>query len=142
MGGVLAIDHGERKTGFAAADALRVAVRPLTVERHDGSQERLLARVAAFADELSLDTLLVGRPVQMHGRVGERARSVEAFARDLRQRFPALQVVLYDERLTTKEAESLLREEGFRGREIAERKDSWAALVLLRDWIASGEPTA
>ena len=140
MAGVLAIDHGERKTGLAAADALRIAVRPLEVVRHGGEESALVARLAALLAELDVSTLLVGRPLNMDGSSGERAGATEALAGRLRERFPALRVVLHDERLTTKEAESLLRAEGYRGRELARRKDSWAALVLLRDWIASGEP--
>lgn len=140
MAGVLAIDHGERKTGLAAADALRIAVRPLEVVRHGGSEPLLVRRLGELCDELAISTLLVGRPVHMDGTVGERARAVLALSERLARAFPAQRVVLHDEQLTTKAAESLLREEGYRGREIAARKDSWAALVLLRDWIASGEP--
>jgi putative Holliday junction resolvase len=140
MPGVLAIDHGDKKTGLAAADALRIAVRPLEVVRHEGSEEALVARLSALLAELDVSTLVVGRPVHMDGSVGQRALAVQALAGRLALRFPALSVVLHDERLTTKEAEGLLRAEGYRGRELARRKDSWAALVLLRDWIASGEP--
>jgi RNase H-fold protein (predicted Holliday junction resolvase) len=68
-----------------------------------------------------------------------RAASVRRFTARLGERFPELEIELHDERLTTKEAEALLREEGYRGREIAARKDSWSALVLLRDWLASRE---
>jgi RNase H-fold protein (predicted Holliday junction resolvase) len=49
-------------------------------------------------------------------------------------------VIFYDERLTTKAAEDLLREMGVAPSERRRLKDSYSALVLLRDWIASGEP--
>ena len=65
---------------------------------------------------------------------------MRAFIRRLAARFPELEVCAYDERLTTKEAENRLRALGYHGREIAVRKDSWSAKVLLEDWILSGEP--
>jgi putative Holliday junction resolvase len=67
---------------------------------------------------------------------------VRRFAARLGARFPGLGLVLWDERLTTKAAEELLREAGFSGRRAKARKDSWSALVLLRDWLESGEPRA
>lgn len=140
MGAVLAIDHGEKKSGFAVADALRIAVHPLDPIRAPGGGEELLAGIAALLGERDVDTLLVGMPYGPGGARGERARSVASFAERLGRRFPGVAVVLWDERLTTKEAEDLLRREGFRGRAVKERRDSWSALVLLRDWLESGEP--
>lgn len=142
MAGVLAIDHGDKKSGLAAADALRIAVRPLEVVRHGGALETLLARLARLLDELDVSTLVVGRPLHMDGSVGERARATDAFVQRLRERFPALTVVVHDERLTSKAAEELLREAGVPPRARGAQRDAWAALVLLRDWIASGEPGA
>lgn len=140
MGAVLAIDLGARKTGFAVADATRVAVQPLeTVRLPEGSDE-LLAHVAGLLEERDVDVLLVGLPLSDYGEEPPRARASRAFAERLRARFPACDVRLHDEHLTTREAEALLREAGYRGKEARERRDAWSALVLLRDWIASGEP--
>jgi putative Holliday junction resolvase len=142
MGGVLAIDYGEKKSGFAAADALRISVRPLEVFRtsEKGGEEELMAHVAALLEERDVSTLLVGLPLSMDGSESERTQATRAFSDRLQRRFPEQRTVLHDERLSTKEAESLLHEEGYRGKEIRERKDSWSALVTLRDWIAQGEP--
>jgi len=138
--GVLAIDPGEKKSGFASADALRISRQPLGMLRHDGDEERLFDHVASLLAERVVSTLVVGLPLGPDGERGERARAVEAFVERLRARFPEQTVCTHDERLTTKEAEGRLREAGRRGREIAREKDGWAALVLLEDWIASGEP--
>jgi len=138
--GVLAIDYGERKTGFASADPARILLTPLETARIPGEGAELLDHIQALLEERSVGLLLVGLPLNMDGTAGDQALAVEAFVARLRARFPRLEVVTHDERLTTKEAESRLREHGYRGREIAERKDSWSALVLLEDWIRSGEP--
>jgi putative Holliday junction resolvase len=138
--GILAIDPGTRKVGFAFADRLRISQRPLPSLRTEGDEERLLAHVAGLIEEREVSTILVGLPLHKSGDEGERARDVRRLIDRLSERFPELRVLAYDERLTTKEAESRLREEGHRGRRIAELKDSWSALVLLEDWVRSGEP--
>lgn len=141
-GGVLAIDHGTKRTGFAVVDALRIAAQPLEAFHGPGAGRELLEHVAGLLEERTIEVLLVGSPEGAAGSAGGRGAEVRGFADALRARFPALPVVLYDERLTTKEALDLLREAGFHGEDRKRRRDSWSALVLLRDWLASGEPRA
>ena len=140
MGGVLAIDHGTRKTGFAVADALRITLHPLETRRLPGDGDELLEHVRHLVDERDVSVLLVGLPRTEAGGETGQSSLVRRFGARLEESFPGLEVVLYDERLTTKEAESRLREAGLTGRKAAGRRDSWSALVLLEDWIRSGEP--
>jgi putative Holliday junction resolvase len=138
--GVLAIDHGHKRTGFACTDALRLAVTPLEPFRGPGDSAELLRCVRQLLAERDIDTLVLGWPLNMDGSAGKQTETVERFANALAREFPEVAVVRYDERLTTKAAEDLLREAGLRGREARARRDSMSALVLLRDWISSGEP--
>lgn len=137
---MLAIDHGTRKFGFAVADALRIATQPLPSLR--GDERAALARLDALLAERDVDTLLVGLPLNMDGSVGPRAEAARAFARVLAQRFPTLAIVAFDERLTSKAADELARELALSRDQRREWKDSLAALALLRDWLAAGEPRA
>ena len=66
-GGVLALDPGERKCGFAATDALRIAREPLGVLRHEGDEQRLFAHLAELLAERTVATLIVGLPVNHDG---------------------------------------------------------------------------
>ena len=136
-GSVLAIDHGDKRVGFAVADPLRIATQALEGWRGPGD---LLDHLESLLAEREVSVLLVGLPVNMDGSDGPRAAIVRAFAEKLSARFPTQEIVLYDERLTTKAAEDLLRESGVPPKHRRERRDSASALVLLRDWIASGEP--
>lgn len=137
---VLAIDHGTKRTGFAATDPLRIATRPLDQWHGDGDDEALIVYVGKLLDDHSARTILVGLPYNMDGSVGGRALDVLAFMGRLRDAFPDVRVLPQDERLSTKEAEQLLKEAGHHGEARKSRKDSWSALVLLRDWIEQGEP--
>jgi len=138
--GIVAIDPGQKKCGFAYADRLRIVKRALDPLRTEGDEALLFARIDDLLRERDVSTLLVGMPLHASGEMTEQGKLVSALVERLRARYAKLRVVAYDERLTTKEAESRLREAGYSGGEIRARKDSWAALVLLEDWVSSGEP--
>ena len=136
-GGVIAIDLGTRRTGFAVCDRERILAQPLEVVELGADADELLEHLAGLLDERDVATLVVGLPLVGEGRETERAAASRAFAERLAERFPELEVVLHDERLTTREAEDLLREAGHHGRARKARRDSWSAWVLLEDWLRS-----
>jgi putative holliday junction resolvase len=140
MGGVIALDPGEKRTGFAVADALRITTEPLDVYHGGLDDEGLFKHLAGLLEERTVSTLVVGCPYNMDGTEGPQALKIKAWAERLGTRFPDQSVVLQDERLTTKEAEELLREAGHHGDARKARRDSWSALVILKDWITAGEP--
>jgi len=140
VGSVVAIDLGTKKTGFASTDALRLSQQALPPVRLDWDGDGLLAHLAELIDERSADTLLLGHPLNADGSAGPQAELCQRFAERLGERFPGVRVLLYDEHLTTKAAEALLREEGWSRAKQKELRDSYSALVLLRDWLESGEP--
>jgi putative Holliday junction resolvase len=136
-GGVLAIDHGTKRTGFAATDGLRIATFALDPFHGPGDGDALLAHIEKLCDERTIATFLVGFPFNMDGTRGGRAHDVDAFIARLSTRFPRVEIVRHDERLTTKAADEMLVEAGHTGAERKARRDSWSALVLLRDWLES-----
>jgi putative Holliday junction resolvase len=138
--GVLAIDHGTKRAGFAAVDALRLVPVPLEAWRGPGGEPALLDRIAELLGERDVGTLLVGLPLDMDGGEGPRAKDVRAFAARLGKQFSDQEIVFHDERLSTKSAEELLRETDLSPEDRRARRDSISALVILRDWIAAGEP--
>ena len=135
----LAIDHGNRRTGFAVADPLRIVTQPL--DRFEGDQRAdLLDHIADMLEERDVDVFVIGLPFNMDGSEGPRAAEVRAFGQELKQRFPRIAVAYQDERLSTKAAEELLREQGITGEARKRYRDSASAMVILRDWIEAGEP--
>jgi putative Holliday junction resolvase len=136
MAAALAIDFGDKKSGFAVTDGLRIVAEPLGSVRTPGDGAELLEHVAHLLAERDVDTLVVGLPLNMDGSEGPRALATRRFMARLAARFPQLAVVAQDERLSSVEAEELLRDAGHRGRHRRERRDSFSALVILRDWLA------
>lgn len=136
----MAIDHGSLKSGFASADALRIAVAPLAPVRARGDGPELLEHVARLAHERELNTILIGLPLDRDGAETAQCAQVRAFAERLAARLPNIEFVFWNEHLTTQAARDLLVDEGLPLARRKELRDSYSALVLLRDWIGAGEP--
>lgn len=139
-GSVLAIDPGSKHTGFAISDPLRLIIQPLETWHGPGESDALLSAIDHLAEDRQLGVILMGLPLHADGADSERSRVIRAFVLKLQARFPQLLVILRDEHLSTKEAEVRLYDAGYRGQEIRDRSDSWAAMVILEEWVRLGEP--
>jgi putative Holliday junction resolvase len=107
---ILAIDFGGKYIGLAVSDPLGVTSRGLpTLKRANKRAD--LEHIRELVEALQVERIVVGHPVHLKGHAGERAKEAERFAAWLRRELK-LPVELYDERLTSVEAENLLRERG------------------------------
>ena len=101
---ILALDHGEARCGCAVSDPSGTLATPMgAVERPD--TRRGVARLAALADELRAELIVVGLPLTLAGEEGSQAARAREFAERLRARV-RVPVELYDERLTTRMAKA------------------------------------
>jgi putative Holliday junction resolvase len=139
MSRVLAVDWGERRIGLAVSDELRTLARPLPTLQVKTGQEGLAGVAAAVLAEGAVRVVL-GRPLHMDGRSSALQVKVEAFAAALGRRLPGLDLVFWDERLTSVEAASLLKERGERVGRNKGRLDQVAAALLLQSYLDAGCP--
>jgi putative pre-16S rRNA nuclease len=135
---VLAIDVGERRIGLAISDVSRTLARPLltlTVRNADDAVEQVVAEIARLkAEDDGLSTVVVGLPVRLDGSPSEQTLRVAAFVDALKMR-AGVPIVTADERLTSREAESLLAERTRDWRQRKARLDAVAAAVILQDYL-------
>ncbi|MGH9936783.1 MAG: Holliday junction resolvase RuvX [Blastocatellia bacterium] len=132
---VMAIDYGEKAIGVAISDELQLTVRPLTtIRREKQKYARVIERIGALVAENEIVTLVVGLPLNMDGTRGAAVERVESFISDLR-RSVSIPIVTVDERLTSYEADRILREMGVGWRERRARSDEYAATIILQDYI-------
>jgi putative pre-16S rRNA nuclease len=131
---VLAIDYGTRAIGVAISDELQITSRPLLTIRRGKTGWRPLDRICELVHEHEVGLLLVGLPLRMDGTRGDAARRVEGLIDALRERL-SLPVVGVDERLTSREADAILRERGAGLRERRERSDELAAAIILQQYL-------
>lgn len=130
---VMAVDPGSVRCGIAVCDWLGMLASPVGVIKvRDG--KKLAAAIAARAVELEAGRIIVGYPIQMDGTPGPRAAAAEKLARQIREHTD-LEVELFDERLTSAEAEDLLKEAGRSLRESKQLRDAAAAAILLTWWL-------
>jgi putative Holliday junction resolvase len=133
IGRVLALDFGKRRIGLAISDELGLTAQGLeTLERTNLRED--LARLARIAAEKSVSLLLLGDPVHMSGQPGTQSERVRQFARRLQHK-TGLPVRFWDERLTTVEANRVLREGGVRPRERRPAADRLSAVILLESYL-------
>jgi putative holliday junction resolvase len=130
---ILAIDFGARKIGLAVSDELGLTAQGLDTyyrsnKRADFDHLRRVIR------QYGITEIVMGLPLRMSGVEGIQAEKVQVFAEELRRKFK-LPVHLFDERLTSVEANRLLRETDMSIRRRAEVVDQLAAGLILQAFL-------
>jgi len=134
-GRILALDLGKRRIGLALSDELGVTAQGLeTLERSNIRED--LSRLVQLALEKNVTLIVMGNPLHMSGHEGRQAE----YARDFGERLGAaagLPVEYWDERLTTVEAQRVLRQSGVSIQKRAKAVDRLAAVILLESYLDS-----
>ncbi len=131
---ILGLDLGKRRIGVAIADVPALGARPLTTLIRS-SLARDLDLLRAIVADRQVGQIVLGLPLNMNGSEGPAARDARDFAARLSKAL-ALPVDLYDERLTSFEAESRLKESSLRRNSRKMMVDQVAAALILESWLA------
>ena len=112
---MLGLDYGSRTVGVAVSDSLGITAHGVeTITRKEENKlRRTLARIEQLLQEYKIEMIVLGYPKNMDDSIGDRAKKTEEF-RDMLVRRTGLPVILWDERLTTMEANEILMESGVR----------------------------
>jgi 23S rRNA pseudouridine1911/1915/1917 synthase len=134
-GRVISVDPGEARVGVAVSDEGRFLAAP--ADTLTGlSDAGVAAALAALAKERGADTVVVGYAIRMDGTIGARAARARELAVAVEDAVPA-RVVLWDERLSSAEAERMLVERGEKTRGRKGRVDQLAAAIILQGYLDS-----
>ena len=137
VGRVLGLDVGSRRIGIAVSDPLGITAQGLeTLERRNKRTD--LAALERVIHEYEVREIVVGLPLRMSGAEGTQSEKMEVFADELRKRF-RLPVHMWDERLTSAEANRLLRETELSIEKRAKAVDRMAAVLILQGWMEGRE---
>ena len=130
---IVAIDLGEKRVGIAVSDELSISITRLSALPRT-NWKQLLRDVDNLIQRFDAQTVVIGLPLRLNGSYGDAAlevrRVAEKFARSLK-----IPVYLQDERLSSVEAEQILREQGHIRDQLQELVDSESAAVILRDFL-------
>ena len=130
----LALDVGTRRIGIAVSDELGLTAQPvMTLDVHRSRRDDLRS-IARLARRFSASAIVVGNPLHLSGDQSSRAEKVQAFAAELGE-LTGLPVHLWDERLTSAEANRLLRETDLSIEKRGKAVDRMAAVLILQGWM-------
>lgn len=135
MGRLLAIDYGRKRCGIAATDASRiVATGVATVQT-----STLTDFLRGYFSREQVDMVVVGEPKDMHGDPSESMRYITPAINRLRQAFPEMEFVFFDERFTSALAHRAMIDGGMRKsrRQVKGEADVMAATIILNDFLES-----
>lgn len=134
----IGLDFGTKTVGVAVSDALGITAQGVeTITRKSGKKLRqTLARIEALIQEYQADRIILGLPKNMNNTLGARAEETVSF-KEMLERRTELEVILWDERLTTVESERILMDGGVRREHRKERIDWMAAALILQSYMDS-----
>ena len=135
---VLGLDYGSKTVGVAVSDPLGLtAQRVETIWRkQENKLRRTLARIDELVKEYQAERIVIGLPRNMNYTMGDRAEKSLEFGEMVEKR-TGLPVIMWDERLTTREAERALMEAGVRRENRKDYLDSVAAVLILQGYLDS-----
>ena len=132
-GRILAIDYGTKRIGLAVSDALGITAQGIqTLERTNLAD--VLRHIQQLAEEYSAELVLLGNPLSHRGLDTAMSERVASFADKLRRRLNC-PVELVDERLTSAEANRVLRDSGISIEKRRNARDRMAATLLLQAYL-------
>ena len=133
---LLGLDFGAKTLGVAVSDELGLTAQALeTVYRpREDKLRQTLARVKELTEEYSVSKLILGLPLQLDGSEGERCVKTREFGVLLEKR-TGLPVEYVDERLTTAQAERVMKEAGIKGSGLKKYSDELSAVLILQTYM-------
>lgn len=98
---ILGIDYGDARVGVAVSDALGITAQGLETIHHDGNDKVVLKRLEEIINQYEINKIAIGMPFNMNGTSSERVEVTKKFIHKLNCKFPKIEVIEIDERLTT-----------------------------------------
>lgn len=133
MGRIVAIDYGQKRTGIAVTDEMKIIATGLaTVKTHE-----LVSFLKLYVSANSVDCFVVGEPKQMNNTASESAVFIEPFVKQLKQLFPHIPVARIDERFTSMMASRTIREAGAKKKVRQDKAlvDTVSATIMLQSYM-------
>ena len=138
MDRMIGLDFGSKTVGVAVSDGLGITAQGLEIIRRTSENKlrQTCARIEAIIDEYDVKKIVLGLPKHMNNTLGDRVEKTLAF-KEMLERRTGLEVVTWDERLTTVEANRTLMESKVRRENRSKYVDMIAAVFILQGYLDS-----
>ena len=138
IGRLIGLDYGEHKTGVALSDLeQRIVIELESIDSKKVGRMGRMKRVREIIEENNCQGVVIGLPLGLSGQETLKSREVREFGKRVCEKTDFIQVIFWDERLSSEEAEWILRNEGSTKDEIIRRKDMLSAKLILQGYIES-----
>ncbi|HOY05842.1 MAG TPA: Holliday junction resolvase RuvX [Saprospiraceae bacterium] len=133
MGRILAIDFGQKRTGIAVTDPLKIIASALTTV----PTAEVMAFLEKYCSQEEVECFVVGLPLYPDGNPAQIADQVDLFAEQLQKKFPAQPVVRQDERNTSNDAKRIILQSGAKKMKRRDKSlvDKVAAALILEQYM-------
>ena len=133
---ILGLDFGSKTVGLAVSDELLLTAQGLEIIRRQSPNKlrQTLARIEAIIAEYQVECIVLGYPKNMNNTEGERCEKTKEF-KEMLERRTGLEVILWDERLTTVSADKHMMESGIRREDRKKYVDEIAAVFILQGYL-------
>ncbi len=132
---ILGLDYGRKRIGVALCDELGLTAQGLAVIERK-SKKKDLEAIAQFIQRYSVERIVIGYPLRLDGTIGIQCGEVDRFIAALATRI-SLPIIRWDETLTTKDAEEILRTANVRPKKRKAVVDKIAAGMILQGYLDS-----
>lgn len=135
---IMGLDYGSKTVGVAISDALLITAQGIEIIRREkeNKQRQTLARIDELIKEYEVDKIVLGYPKNMNNTIGERAEKTQLFKETIEKR-TGLEVILWDERLSTVSADRTMMEMNIRREDRYKYVDEIAAIFILQGYLDS-----
>lgn len=133
---IMGLDFGSKTVGVAVSDLLLITAQGIEIIRRDSENKirKTLARIEELIVQYEVDRIVLGFPKNMNATIGERGEKTIEFQQNLMRR-TGLEVILWDERLTTVAADKVMMESGVRREDRSKYVDKIAAIFILQGYL-------
>ena len=132
---ILGIDYGDSRVGIAITDALGITAQGLETIHHKGNDKIVLRRLDEIMQQYEIDTIVVGKPLNMKGTATERVEVTNKFIHKLKCKYNKLKIDTMDERLTTVEAHRTMNDLNINPRKKKNLVDTISAVYILEMYM-------
>ncbi|MCR5837426.1 MAG: Holliday junction resolvase RuvX [Lachnospiraceae bacterium] len=135
---IMGLDFGSKTVGVAVSDPLGITAQGLEIVRRQSENKlrKTLARIEELIKEYDVEKIVLGYPKNMNNTLGDRVAKTEEFAAMLERR-TGLEIIMWDERLSTVEAQRTMMEAGVRREDRDQYVDKIAATIILQGYLSS-----
>lgn len=136
MARTLAIDYGLKRIGLALSDPTKTIATALPTLLAERQAQKTIDKLLVVMAAHDIDEIIVGLPYRMSGKMGLQADEVVHFVEQLKLR-TQIPIVLWDERLTSVQAERLMREASMTRKRRSQLVDQLSAVIILQSYLQS-----